>query len=129
MKKVINWFEENYSISLIIILGIVVLIFTLSEFSDIGTPKQRSLGLTSITYHFFAFFFLNLFLLFYFVRGKTERKEFFIVAILISVFYGILDEVHQFYIPGRFLSFSDVMINNCGVFFSSVAYMIFNGKR
>ena len=35
-------------------------------------------------------------------------------AVLVSVVYGVLDEVHQYFVPGRFLSVTDAMLNLVG---------------
>ena len=37
------------------------------------------------------------------------------LAIIISFSYGLLDEVHQYFIPGRYASVIDVMSNSLGV--------------
>jgi len=123
MKKVINWFEKNSDVSWIIVIGIMAIIFSLSSFGGLGTSSKGDLGIFSIIYHFFAFFFLNLFLLFSLVRGN--RKEFILVAVIISIFYGITDEFHQYFVPGRVSDFFDIMVNNVGVFFSTLFYMFF----
>lgn len=117
----IQWFEKNRDISWIIVIGIAMIIFTLSSFGGLGIPSKKGLGIFSITYHFFAFFFLNIFLLIVFVKG--ERHDFIIIVILISITYGIFDEVHQLFVPGRVNDIFDVMINNAGIFFSTVFYM------
>ena len=63
-----------------------------------------------------------------FVRGK--RYEFILVAVFISITYGILDEVHQLFVPGRVSGVFDVMINNVGIFFSTIIYMeALRGRR
>lgn len=35
-------------------------------------------------------------------------------AVLVSAAYGVLDEVHQYFVPGRFLSVTDVGLNVAG---------------
>lgn len=37
-----------------------------------------------------------------------------IAAVLIAAGYGLLDEVHQYFVPGRFLSLTDVAMNLLG---------------
>jgi len=36
-------------------------------------------------------------------------------ALLLSLLYGISDEAHQYFIPGRFASFSDLLLNLVGI--------------
>jgi len=35
-------------------------------------------------------------------------------AVLVSAIYGVLDEVHQYFVPGRFLSLTDAVLNLIG---------------
>src|SRR3989344_3148618 len=117
----IKWLEKNSDVCWIIVIGIAVIIFVLSSFSFNSPSGPPGTGLWSIVYHLLAFFFLNAFLLMAFVRGK--RYEFILVAVFISITYGILDEVHQLFVPGRVSGVFDVMINNAGIFFSTIFYM------
>ena len=36
------------------------------------------------------------------------------VAVIIAAVYGVLDEVHQYFVPGRFLSLTDLAMNLTG---------------
>ena len=38
-----------------------------------------------------------------------------VIAFIISVSYGLLDEVHQYFIPGRVMSLTDILLNFTGV--------------
>ena len=126
--RLINWFEKNNEVTWIIVIGIVVIIFVLSSFSFSNSPSSPGTGLWSIIYHLLAFFFLNAFLLIAFVRGKIY--ELILVAVLVSITYGVLDEVHQLFVPGRVSGVFDVMINNAGIFFSTIFYMEYlRGRR
>jgi VanZ family protein len=37
-----------------------------------------------------------------------------LTAILLAAIYGVLDEVHQYFVPGRFLSLTDLAMNLVG---------------
>ena len=37
------------------------------------------------------------------------------IAMLISVIYGVLDEVHQFFVPGRYMGLTDIALDLTGV--------------
>jgi len=117
----INWFEKHNKISWLITLIIAGIIFYLSSktFTGKGVPTSNIL---SIFYHFFAFFFLALFLSFSLIKGKTKNKYFIFIIILISIAYGILDEVHQYFVPGRYCCFQDVLTNSAGIIFSTCFY-------
>lgn len=47
-------------------------------------------------------------------RKLDSRKEF--IALTISLIYGLIDEIHQYYIPFRSASFVDLTKNTIGVF-------------
>ncbi|RMD45910.1 VanZ family protein [Candidatus Pacearchaeota archaeon] len=118
----IGYFEENRKLSRAITIFLAVAIFVISSI-DFGPSKRAYLdgSLLSIAYHFLAFFFFNLFLMISTIGGK--RKDLFWLSILISVFYGVLDEVHQYYVPSRFFSVEDIVVDSAGVFFSGLLYL------
>lgn len=37
-----------------------------------------------------------------------------LLSIIISTLYGVTDELHQIYVPGRYFSFSDILFNFIG---------------
>ncbi len=55
----------------------------------------------------FAFLALRL-LLFY------RIKQPYLYAILIAIAYGLTDEIHQLFVPGRFFSVYDILANSLG---------------
>jgi len=67
-------------------------------------------------FHFFQFGILYLLLALAFLSfGKfTKRVEIILVAV--SLAYGLVDEIHQMYVPFRSLSINDVIKNGIGVF-------------
>lgn len=79
--------------------------------------KESMLELTTVivrkTAHFTEYFILgiltmNLFQCCY--RGKKQRS----IALLFVLMYASLDEVHQYFIPGRSMAFKDVIIDTLG---------------
>jgi len=88
------------------------------------TFKGVSLGDSStISYHFFAFFFLALFLQISLLKGQRNYKLFILVLILAMV-YGISDEIHQLFVPGRSCSILDAAVDIIGIFTSSILYLV-----
>lgn len=65
--------------------------------------------------HFFEFGLLYLFLILAFLSwGElTKGKEY--IAIMISILYGVGDEIHQFFVPFRSASFGDLLKNTTGI--------------
>ncbi len=124
----LKWFEKNNKFSWIITLLIASTIFYLSSLNFGKTNTQGNFP--SIIYHFFAFFFLSFFLSISCIKGDFKKKHLIILVIIVSVVYGILDELHQYFTPNRFMSFYDIMINTSGIFVASLIYFIrINGKE
>jgi len=116
----ITWFEEHNKISWLIVLSIGFIIFHLSSLTFKGVYTGPSIN--SYIYHFLAFFFLSLFLLISMTQGK--HKTFFLVAIFVAILYGISDEIHQFFIPGRYCSLIDILTDSIGILSSGILYTL-----
>jgi VanZ family protein len=41
------------------------------------------------------------------------------VSWVIAAVYGVTDEIHQYFVPGRVMAFSDMVINAAGAFFGA----------
>ncbi len=48
------------------------------------------------------------------LRARTGSQLAALLAAAIAVGYGILDEFHQMYVPGRFASVTDALLNAAG---------------
>jgi len=119
-KKMKIWLEKYSKIFWIITLVIAIFIFYTSTLTfPLATGK---LGITSILYHLSVFFALGFFLLISSLKGKLNCKIY--LVIIISVLYGILDELHQFFVPGRYTAFSDILTDSVGIILASTIYLI-----
>lgn len=96
----------------IIILGIAYLSLTPSETITVGNDK---LG------HFIAYgiLMLNAGLLTY------HKKILFAFGIILSLMYGALMEIGQYFVPGRFLSGYDMLANAGGVAAGAIITALF----
>ena len=45
-----------------------------------------------------------------------------IIVLIISLSYSVLDEVHQYFVPGRYSSIRDIIIDSLGIFISIFIY-------
>mgnify|MGYP001611516545 CR=1 FL=1 len=118
----IKWFEKHNKISWTITVAIGLIIFYFSSLSFEKTPKLGGTGTNTIIYHIIIFFLLTFFLLISLVKGKN--KDSISLAIILSFTYSLLDEFHQYFVPGRSSSFSDVLLDSIGVFFSFILYSV-----
>lgn len=117
---VIKFLEKNCWISWIITIFIALVIFYLSSITF--GPRTSTTSNLSIIYHFFAFFFLAVFLLISLVKGKIKNRTLFVTGILLSIFYGISDEIHQYFVLGRHFALFDILTNSTGILLASVIY-------
>ncbi|MFW6283145.1 MAG: VanZ family protein [Minisyncoccales bacterium] len=46
-----------------------------------------------------------------------------LIIISISLIYAALDEIHQYFVPGRFATFNDFLIDSAGILISSLFYI------
>ena len=121
-EKMISWFEKNYIVSLAITILIAIAMFYISSLTFGGVGEKGGTNLIAILYHILAYFFLALFFGFTLIKGKY--KSFFIIVILFSIFYGITDEIHQYFVPGRSASVSDVGLDSIGIMLSTLSYLV-----
>ena len=72
-------------------------------------------------YHFGIFFLLSLSTIVSFSNcGKSENGKG--IAILFSILYALIDELHQSFIPGRNVSAGDFITDSLGIALAGVFY-------
>jgi len=122
----IKFLEKYHLISWIITIIIASIIFYLS--SKTFPPGTSTTSNLSILYHFFAFFFLAAFLLISLIKGKTN-PSLFTIGIILAILYGISDEIHQYFVPGRHFSLFDILTNSTGILLASTIYCAMCSKK
>ena len=119
---IIKFFEQENKLSWFITFVIAGLIFYLSSLTFAPCPPK--IFFLSCLYHLLAFFFLSTFFIFSLIKGKSQNKKLIFFAVIIAIAYGITDELHQFFVPGRTTSFLDILLNSVGIIFASVIYAL-----
>ena len=100
----------------LITISYMGLIFYLSS-KPIMLPKM--LRNTDKIIHAIVYFILAL--LFYFSLLKSGlRKSLLAISLLLAISYGISDEIHQYYVPGRIASIGDVIADSFGALIGSL---------
>ena len=89
------------------------LIFYLSSRSNINVPMVIK-GFDKVL-HACAYMVLA-FLLYLSIFKSGARKYVFIGALIFTIFYGITDEIHQYYVPGRDAAAGDIIADAIGAF-------------
>ena len=113
-----KFFEGKKWLTSVVTVIIAAIIFYISSLSFKGV----STGALSLFYHFLAFFWFAFFLSITLISGK--RKNLFVVAIILAIIYAISDEVHQFFVPFRNASISDILIDSFGILFFNFIYLL-----
>jgi len=121
----IKWLEEKRIFAITLTLLMAIEIFYFSSIQGSGIKGGPSIPFASYAYHFTAFFLLSFFLLVSLNGNKKINFNLFVFAIIFSVVYAVLDEVHQMFVPFRAPSIVDVFTDNAGIFFSSLVYLFY----
>jgi hypothetical protein len=119
-SPIFPWFEKYWFVSLLIALFFAGLIFYISSIPESGFPA--GLGIKAKLYHIGIYALLAFFLSLAIIRGKINNKYLIIIALLLATAYGISDELHQFFVPGRHCTIRDVFIDTTGVLIAVVFY-------
>ncbi|MFH1503445.1 MAG: VanZ family protein [Candidatus Diapherotrites archaeon] len=104
-------FDKKRIFYLFMTLLIAIVIFYAST---IEATAGKSLGVNLATiYHFGIFFMLTFFLSLTITNKKISNKT-ILITLLISLTYALSDEFHQLFVPGRFASLKDILIDGIG---------------
>lgn len=60
----------------------------------------------------------------YFKRCSFSSKKMFVSAMVISILYGCMDEVHQTFVPGRYGGLLDIYLDILGALLGSLAFFV-----
>ncbi len=85
--------------------------------TSLPTDDLPSVAISDKFKHFGAFFGLSILLaltLHYQNKFLLLKKYFLAAALIITSFYGLLDEIHQSFIPGRYNEFLDWVADSLG---------------
>lgn len=70
--------------------------------------------------HFFQFGILHFLIIAAVLSFRVLTKKIEYFSIIFSLLYGLIDEIHQIFVPFRSFSYSDLLKDSVGVFFISV---------
>jgi len=124
---IINKFEKYRRFSWMITIILAITIFILSSIDFGPLLSGGGYGYKSIIYHFGIFFLLSFFLL-NSLKARISWRIFFL-GLIITIFYGVLDEVHQLFVTNRVFSLKDIFIDFLGSITASFFYLFFLKKN
>jgi len=123
--KILTWLEEHNKLSWTLTIIAILTIFIMSQivFGNIntGSPGTKSFISLAILYHFMAFFCLAFFLTISITKGKLNFKQ-FTICFLLCVIYALTDEIHQFFVLGRWMDVQDIRVDVLGIGFAQIIY-------
>lgn len=120
--KMIPWFEKHNKLSWLLAIITAIAIFFISSLPAGEISPFVGFNWQTTAYHIAAFFFLAFFLLPAIVKGNN--KTLILFAIIIAVLYGVSDEFHQLFVPGRHFSILDMLTNSFGILTASFIYTL-----
>lgn len=119
----IPFLDKHPKISWFLTILVAITLFYISSLSfPPSTSDSYFPSYYSILYHFSAFFALAFFLLPALVKGKNYSLV--LLATLLGILYGISDELHQFFVPGRAMSIADIYLDTLGILTASLFYTL-----
>ena len=91
------------------------LIFYLSSLPTIP-PLVIEIMPETLIWHVIEYAILGILLFRAFINSRNDilKNNAIFLAIMIASFYGITDEIHQLFVPGRIFSYLDMMVDFVG---------------
>lgn len=118
-----NFFQRYKFLSVYLPLIIYWLILFVA--TTLPTQHMPKTGISDKIEHFLGYFLLTFLLCntLYFQDKKVAMKKFpVILALGIVAFYGMVDELHQYFVPGRFCDINDWIADVIGALIAGVFY-------
>ena len=106
------------------VLVYLLFIFFLSSLSNTGISV--SFDKESLTLHILEYSILGLLMLRAFSNSNPGYpvKYLLLISIAVSAFYGVTDEFHQAFVPGRNSSLIDLSADSLGSVWGSLIYLL-----
>ncbi len=89
-------------------MGLIFFLSSLQGFSLLGLPENSDKFIHMVAYMPLGF-------LFYMSLIKSGFRRYgFALAMFLTVLYGVTDEFHQAFVPGRYATIGDIMADSIG---------------
>ncbi|MFA6570558.1 MAG: VanZ family protein [Bacteroidota bacterium] len=122
--------QKKYKI--LLTLPAIILTFTLFILSSFPQLPHIDLGFEweDKIFHFIAFYIYGVSLILAVLINikKFDKKRVLILVVIIGAVYGITDELHQYFVPGRDCDFFDWLADFTGVITSLFLFNYIKNK-
>jgi VanZ family protein len=120
MKKSIFRHGLVYGVPVIVYAGLIFLLSSVSKLpEEVSFINGVDKWAHCIEYYFFGFLIYRWLIN---KRSRFIRKNAFFFTILIGICFGLSDEWHQSYVPGRDATIGDVLADSLGIIAAAVTY-------
>jgi VanZ family protein len=115
-------------------LGLMAMIFILSSIP--GRPEAGGVKfLVEIDpqlqnlLHIPLFGTLQILWLHAFKKYGLSNRKIIPISLFITLAYGCLDELHQMFVPGRYASLTDILLNLTGIMIGTLIFIVWKNKK
>ena len=108
---------------------LMLIIFIISSIGNKDLPDLQFRESDKLA-HFFVFGLLGILLYRGFLVSKRPviRLRAVSLSLLVGILYGLFDEVHQYFVPGRFASITDWIADITGIIVMIYIFRLFHNK-
>ncbi len=102
-------------------------IFYVSSLETVSLPDLH-ISLEDKLLHAIAYFLFGMLLIraFHFGGARTLSKKLIVAVMLLGFVYGLSDEIHQYFVPGRSSEVLDWLADAIGIMFGVLFYIRFS---
>lgn len=104
-------------------------IFYLSSLESTGIGGSFTVQfLIHKSLHLFVYSLLSSSLYFGLIKSGIIKNKYFLTSLLLTYLYGVSDEVHQYFVPGRGAKFTDTLFDLLGAYIGAKIFQKISQK-
>lgn len=112
-SRIIEFFEKRPLLIWTLTIIYAAMIFYFSS-KPTPLPEGVSKAIPSTFLHFLEYIGFGILLFASFLSSGNKKKTALLLAVIVAAIYGITDEIHQYFVPGRVCSVIDATADALG---------------